>query len=148
MTGVQTCALPIFGTLRRELHPILRDEVYRIAGEAMRNAFRHADAKQIEVEIRYDERQLRLRVRDDGKGIDPKLLSHDGREGHFGLRGMRERAKLIGGKLTVWSELDSGTEVELSIPASRAYTAPGDGQRSWLAEKFAKFSRKDTELKS
>jgi signal transduction histidine kinase len=105
------------------------------------------DAKQIEVEIRYDERQLRLRVRDDGKGIDPKLLSQDGREGHFGLRGMQERAKLVGGKLTVWSELDSGTEVELSIPASRAYTAP-DGQRSWLAEKFAKLSGKDTELKS
>ena len=132
----------------RELHPILRDEVFRIGGEAMRNAFRHADAKQIEVEIRYDERQLRLRVRDDGKGIDPKLLSHDGREGHFGLRGMRERAKLIGGKLTVWSELDSGTEVELSIPASRAYTAPSDGQRSWLAEKFAKISQRDTERKS
>ena len=132
----------------RELHPILRDEVFRIAGEGMRNAFRHADAKQIEVEIRYDERQLRLRVRDDGKGIDPELLSDDGREGHFGLRGMRERAKLIGGKLTVWSELDSGTEVELSIPANRAYSAHGDGQRSWLAEMFAKLSGKDTELKS
>ena len=49
-----------------------------------------------------------MRVRDDGKGIEPKLLSHDGREGHFGLRGMRERAKLIGGKLTVWSELTAG----------------------------------------
>jgi len=131
----------------RELHPILRDEVFRIAGEGMRNAFRHAGAKQIEVEIRYDERQLRLRVRDDGKGIDPKLLSDNGREGHFGLRGMRERAKLIDGKLTVWSELDSGTEVELSIPADRAYTV-SDGQRSWLAEKLAKLSDKDTELKS
>jgi len=131
----------------RNLHPILRDEVFRIAGEAMRNAFRHAGAKQIEVEIHYDDRRLRVRMRDDGKGIDSKLLSDDGREGHFGLRGMRERAKLIGGKLTVWSELDSGTEVELSIPASRAYTA-ADGQRSWLAEKFAKLSGKDTELKS
>ncbi len=139
--GVQVEGTP------RNLHPILRDEVYRITGEAMRNAFRHADAKQIEVEIHYDERQIRLRVRDDGKGINPKLLSDDGREGHFGLRGMQERAKLIGGKLTVWSELDSGTEVELSIPASRAYTALVE-QRSWLAEKFAKFSRKDTELKS
>jgi signal transduction histidine kinase/streptogramin lyase len=132
----------------RDLHPILRDEVFRIAGESMRNAFRHANAKQIEVEIRYDERQLRVRVRDDGKGIDQKLLSDDGREGHFGLRGMRERAKLIGGKLTVWSELDSGTEVELSLPASRAYTVPGEGQRSWLAEKFAKLTGKNTELKS
>ena len=114
----------------------------------MRNAFRHAGAKQIEVEIRYDERQLRLRVRDDGKGIDPKLLSDHGPEGHFGLRGMRERARLIGGKLTVWSELDSGTEVELTIPANRAYTASGDVQRSWLADKFAKLSGNDTELKS
>ncbi|MGO9437609.1 MAG: two-component regulator propeller domain-containing protein [Terracidiphilus sp.] len=139
--GVQVEGTP------RNLHPILRDEVYRIAGEAMRNAFLHADAKQIEVEMHYDERQIRLRVRDDGKGINPKLLSDDGREGHFGLRGMRERAKLIGGKLTVWSELDAGTEVELSIPAARAYTAP-DGQRSWLAEKLANLSRKDTELKS
>ena len=112
----------------------------------MRNAFHHADAKQIEVEIHYDDRRLRVRVRDDGKGIDPKLLSDGGREGHFGLRGMRERARLIGGKLTVWSELDAGTEVELSIPAARAYTAP-DGQRSWLAEKLANL-RKDTELKS
>ncbi len=92
------------------------------------------------------DRRLRVRVRDDGKGIDPKLLSDDRREGHFGLPGMRERAKLIGGKLTVWSELDSGTEVELRIPASRAYTA-ADGQRSWLAEKFAKLSGKDTELR-
>jgi hypothetical protein len=61
---------------------------------------------------------------------------------------MRERAKLMGGKLTVWSELDSGTEAELGIPANRAYTAPSDGQRSWIAEKFAKFSGKDMELKS
>ena len=106
----------------RDLHPILRDEVYRITGEGIRNAFRHAEAKQIEVEIHYDDRRLRVRVRDDGKGIDPKLLSDGEPEGHFGLRGMRERAKLIGGKLTVWSELDAGTEVELSIPAARAYT--------------------------
>ena len=133
----------------RDLHPILRDEVFRIAGEAMRNAFRHSDAKQIEVEIRYDERQLRLRVRDDGKGIDPKVLSDQGREGHYGLRGMRERAKLIGGKLTVWSELDAGAEVELSIPGSRAYTAPSEGQRMGLTDKvFAKLSGRGTAKKS
>ena len=119
----------------RSMHPIVRDEVYRVTGEAMRNAFRHAEAQRIEVEIHYDERQLRVRVRDDGKGIDPKLISADGREGHFGLHGMRERAKLIGGNLTLWSELDSGTEVELSIPTARAYTAAGKGHGS-LAEKF------------
>jgi signal transduction histidine kinase len=129
----------------RDLHPILRDEVYRIACEALRNAFKHANAKRIEVEIRYDERQLRLRLRDDGRGIDPKNLEEGGRAGHYGLRGMRERAKLMGGKLTVWSELDSGTEVELRIPASRAYEIPPARRRWWLAEKF---SGRDTEVKS
>ena len=128
--GVQVEGTP------RNLHPILRDEVYRIAGEAMRNAFHHADAQRIEVEIRYDDRQLRVRVRDDGKGIDLKLMG-DGREGHFGLRGMRERAKLIGGKLTMWSELDSGTEVELTIPAARAYVTAPQRRRSGLVEKLA-----------
>jgi len=133
----------------RDLHPILRDEVYRIAGEALRNAFRHAEARRVEVEIRYDERQLRLRVRDDGKGIDPKHLNEEGRAGHFGLRGMRERARLMGGKLTVWSEVETGTEVELSIPAANAYAMADGRRRSWLAEKFAgKLVEKDTERKS
>jgi len=129
----------------RDLHPILRDEVYRIAGEAVRNAFTHAQARRIEVEIRYDERQFRLRVRDDGKGIAPKLMNEDGPTGHYGLRGMRERAKLLGGKLAMWSELDSGTELELRIPASRAYETSPARRRSWLAEKL---SGKDTETKS
>jgi hypothetical protein len=62
-----------------------------------------------------------MHMRDDGKGIDREVLSADGREGHFGLHGMRERAQLVGGKLVVWSELESGTEIELSLPASRAY---------------------------
>jgi signal transduction histidine kinase len=120
----------------RDLHPVLRDEVYRITGEALRNAFRHGRAQRIEVEILYGERWLRLRVRDDGKGIDPKLLSGDGLAGHYGLHGMRERAKLVGGKVAVWSKLDSGTEVELSIPASTAYAKPAR-RRSWLSEKLS-----------
>jgi signal transduction histidine kinase len=124
----------------RNLHPILRDEVYRIAGETLRNAFRHAQARQIEVEIHYDAQQFRLRVRDDGKGIDPEILGEDPRPGHFGLHGMRERAKIVGGQLDVWSELDSGTEVELSIPASRAYATPST-RRSW-------WSGKGSEIKS
>jgi signal transduction histidine kinase len=108
----------------RNLHPILRDEVYRIAGEALRNAFRHAQARRIEVEIRYNERQLRLCIRDDGKGIEPEILGEHSRPGHFGLRGMRERAKIVGGNFEVWSEHDSGTEVELTIPAASAYSKP------------------------
>jgi ligand-binding sensor domain-containing protein/signal transduction histidine kinase len=133
----------------RDLHPILRDEVYRIAGEALRNAFRHAEARRIEVEIRYDERQFGLRVRDDGKGISSKLLNGDERPGHYGIRGMRERARLLGGKLTVWSELDSGTEVELSISAANVYATLDGRRRSRLAEKFTgKLVEKETERKS
>ena len=121
----------------RQLHPVLRDEVYRIAAEALRNAFKHAKARQIELEIRYDSRLLRLRVRDDGQGIDRKVLAEGKREGHFGLSGMRERAKLIGGKLDVWSERASGTEVELIIPASKAYIASSVGRRSGTSERFS-----------
>src|SRR4029077_8406421 len=128
----------------QSLRPILRDEIYRIAGEAVRNAFKHAQAERIEVEIRYDERQLRVRVRDDGKGIDEKYLNENERPGHYGLRGMRERAELLGGKLAVWSELDSGTEVELRIPAARAYEKVPFRRRSWLAEKLL---GKETEMK-
>jgi len=105
------------------LNAIVRDEVYRIAGEALRNAFHHARARQIEVQIRYEARQLRVRVRDDGIGIDPTLLSDEGRPGHWGLRGIRERAKHIGGQLEVWSEHGAGTEVELAVPASVAYAS-------------------------
>ncbi len=106
----------------RDLHPILRDDIYRIAGEALRNAFRHAHARRIEVEITYDDRQFRLQVRDDGKGIDRAVLADD-RLGHFGLPGMRERAELVGGRLDVWSEVGAGTEIDLTIPAAKAYAA-------------------------
>jgi signal transduction histidine kinase/ligand-binding sensor domain-containing protein len=123
------------GGTPRDLHPIVRDEIYRVASEALRNAFRHAQAQQIEVEFRYDERQLRLRVRDDGKGIEATFLTAEGRAGHFGLHGMRERAKLMGGDLTVWTAAESGTEIELIIPAASAYAA--SPQRSWFAEKFS-----------
>jgi len=105
----------------RDLVPVLRDEVFRIAIEALRNAFRHAKASRIEVDIHYDQRQLRLRVQDDGKGIDQGVLSAGERIGHHGLPGMQERAKLAGGKLTLRSKPNSGTEIELTIPASIAY---------------------------
>src|SRR5262249_20216733 len=104
-----------------DLAPLVRDDVHRIAGEAVRNAFRHAQASRIEVEIHYERRQLRVRILDNGKGIDPTVLSEGGRAGHFGLPGMQERAKFVGGKLTVRRRVDAGTELELTIPASVAY---------------------------
>jgi nitrate/nitrite-specific signal transduction histidine kinase len=79
-----------------------------------------------------------LRVRDDGKGIDATFLTGEGHAGHFGLHGMRERVKLIGGKLTVWTAADSGTEIELIIPAARAYVASPRG--SWFSEMFSRKS--------
>jgi signal transduction histidine kinase/ligand-binding sensor domain-containing protein len=104
----------------RRLNPVVRDEAYRIAGEALRNAFRHAQARRITVEIRYDKRQFRLRVRDDGTGINQDTMQRQP-SGHFGLPGMRERAEIVGGHLEVWSKLNSGTHVELSIPGPIAY---------------------------
>jgi len=105
----------------KDLSPMLQDEVYRISREMIRNAFAHAAATHIEVEIRYDRDKLRLRVRDDGKGIDPKVLHAGGQPGHFGIPGMRERAQRIGAHLDFWSEVGAGAEVELTVPASLAY---------------------------
>ena len=106
----------------RDLHPILRDETYKIAAEGLRNAFRHSGAKRVEVEIRYDNEQFQLRIRDDGKGIDAAVLEAKAAERHYGLPGMRERATVMGGKITIWSKVDTGTEIELRIPAGAAYS--------------------------
>jgi ligand-binding sensor domain-containing protein/signal transduction histidine kinase len=121
----------------KELRPIVRDEVYRITGEALRNAFRHAQATRIEVDIRYSSQDLRLRIRDNGKGIDAQLLGNQGRTGHFGLHGMRERAKLMGGNVELWSNVGSGTEIELTIPAANAYETHASRLSSWLSRKDA-----------
>jgi signal transduction histidine kinase len=114
---------------QKDLPPMLQDEIYRISREVIRNAFAHAAASHIEVEIRYDRDQLRLRVRDDGKGIDPKVLQAGGRPGHFGIRGMRERAERIGAHLDFWSESGAGAEVELTVPALLAYQTPRSRHR-------------------
>jgi signal transduction histidine kinase len=108
----------------RDLHPIVRDDIHRIAREALRNAFHHAQADRIEAEVTYGARELRLRIRDDGKGIDPQDLG-GGRLRHWGLAGMRERAVQIGAQLHLWSEVGAGTEVELRVPRGVAYIAPG-----------------------
>jgi signal transduction histidine kinase/ligand-binding sensor domain-containing protein len=102
------------------VRPTLLGEIYCIAQESLGNAFRHAQAQHIETEITYGE-SLRLRFRDDGKGIDSSVIEHGGRPGHWGLPGIRERAKQIGAQLEIWSELGAGTQIELSIPGSIAY---------------------------
>jgi signal transduction histidine kinase len=112
----------------RMLDVLIRDEVYRVAREAIRNAFRHARAAHIEAELVYRWTHFCVRVRDDGIGIDPHVLAQGGREGHWGLPGMRERASSFKGEFNVWSQTGAGTEVELNIPAQVAYVRP---TRSW-----------------
>ena len=112
----------------RALVPLVRDEAYRVAQEAFRNAVQHADANAIEAELTFGDRTFTLRIRDDGSGFDPERLEHSERSGHWGVRGMRERAAAIQGKCEVWSEKGAGTEVELTVPAGVAYAKAGARQ--------------------
>jgi signal transduction histidine kinase len=120
----------------RQLRPGFQQDLYRIVHEAVTNAFRHANATHIEVELRYAARMLRLRIRDDGKGIDASILKARERQGHWGLTGMEERARASRTQLEIWSEFNRGTEIELTAPANVAYAAAG---RS-LWERFRKGS--------
>jgi signal transduction histidine kinase len=104
----------------RPLDPIVQDEAFRIGREALANAFQHSGASKIEVELTYDRIEIRLRIRDDGNGIDPGIVE-TGKPGHWGLSGMRERANQVGATLNIWSRLNAGTEIDLAIPARVAY---------------------------
>ncbi len=105
----------------RALHSVVCDEAYWIGREALLNAFHSADARQVELELTYWRNELRLRIRDDGRGIDPAILEAGGRPGHWGIRGMRERAGRIGAHLQISSRSGAGTEIDLRIPGSLAY---------------------------
>ena len=121
--------LSVDGT-SRPLRPAIRDDVYRVGHEALINAFRHAHAKKIELELQYTAKFFRVLVRDDGDGME-SIIVKEGKEGHWGLPGMRERAQEIGGKLKVWSRARVGTEVELTIPSHIAYEIDGN-EGNWL----------------
>ena len=114
----------------RDLHPTIREECYSIGREAIINALQHSQCRNIEVEIIYEPREFRLRIRDDGLGIGPDVLAKGGRDHHWGLRGMRERADRIGAKLELWSRPEFGTEVDLMVPAATAYRANGGNKDS------------------
>ena len=119
----------------RDLHPIVREEGLLIGREALSNAFRHARARNIEAEVSFGDSALHVRIRDDGLGISSTVLEAGGTPGHFGLVGMRERAKKLGAHLEVWSKPGAGTEVDLRVPADVAYKrspAESHGIRSWL----------------
>jgi signal transduction histidine kinase/ligand-binding sensor domain-containing protein len=124
--ATDTCALqgsmtPTFSAVgeARDLHPIVRDEIYRIGYEAIHNACRHSEASRLDVELRYDH-DLVVCVKDNGKGIDAQVAA-EGKDEHFGLRGMRERAARIGAEFTLTTSADSGTEITLVVPGNVAF---------------------------
>lgn len=115
----------------RHLNPLVREEVWRIAGEALRNSFHHANARRIAVTLHYGAQQFRLTVVDDGKGIEAATLEGQQPASHFGLPGMRERAAIIGGQLEVRSTIGRGTEVELRVPGHNAYEGATHTEHWW-----------------
>jgi signal transduction histidine kinase/ligand-binding sensor domain-containing protein len=120
-TGQTTAYRVIVEGRPRQLNPAARDDVYRIGREALVNAFRHSGATAIEIEIEYAPSELRLFVRDDGRGIDPQI-ARTGTAGHWGIAGMNERAARIGASLTIRSRAAAGTEIELRVPGRTAFT--------------------------
>jgi signal transduction histidine kinase/ligand-binding sensor domain-containing protein len=111
----------------RSLHPVAFQELFKVGKEALGNAFRHSSAHLIEAELNYELNELRIRIRDDGTGIDSTILQQGHRDGHFGLPGMRERAQKVGAHLDVWSKSGAGTEVEIRIAARVAYLSEPNG---------------------
>jgi signal transduction histidine kinase len=111
-------SLQVSGQIQ-EMHPIVRDEVYRIGYESIRNACAHSQATKLRVELSYAQ-DLSLRIWDNGLGIDPDIL-HRGKRGHFGLQGMRERTARIMGKFSIESSADSGTVITLAVPGGIIY---------------------------
>ena len=124
----------------RDLHPLVLEECYCIGREAIINALSHSDGQHVEAEITYDSRQFRLRVRDDGRGIDPEILEAGGRAGHWGLQGMHERAQKIGGQLSFWSRPATGTEVELTVPAATAYRNSSQNSKRLFSRRFTRIN--------
>ena len=106
---------------RRDISAVVQEELHKIGREALFNAFRHAHAKKIEVEVHFGIFELRLRFRDNGLGIDPAILREGRVPDHYGLPGMKERARKIGGHFELWSRPGAGTEIEVRIPSAIAY---------------------------
>jgi len=129
----------VLGT-SREMHPIVRDEVYRVGYEAIRNSCEHSRASRLEVKLEYAQ-GLSLNVVDNGIGIDPGVLQH-GKEGHFGLKGMKERADRIGAKLTLISTPNIGTELNLIVPGEIIFRKTGAGKERWLNTLFRRTNGK------
>ena len=133
-----TFGLAVIGE-SRVLRPAVQYEVFRIGSEAITNALTHSGGNSIQVELEYVN-GLRLRVRDNGKGIPPDVLE-SGKEGHFGLEGMRERAERIGASLEVYSRVGTGTEVCLMISGHLAFEASNASMAARVLSRITSFGR-------
>lgn len=122
----------------RQIHPLVAAEIRRILGEALFNIARHARAGSVDVSLTYGDRQLGVQIRDDGVGIPSSVLARGGRDGHFGLIGMRERAERIGGALSIDSIDGKGTDVILTLPAPLAYAEHAQGWRAHLPWRYSR----------
>ena len=134
--GMRTQSMPSYRMViegkPRELSPNVRDDIYKIAREAVRNAYQHAHAQQIEVKVIFGNEELKVRVLDDGIGLDPAILLRGQLAGHWGLPGMRERSEGIGGHFNVRSEPNAGTEVDLTISSAIAYSDSARPRYRWI----------------
>lgn len=123
---------------KRDLDTVVQEELQKIGREALFNAYRHSNASQIEVEVHFGIFEFRIRVRDNGVGIDPVVLRVGSMTGHFGLPGMRERVARIGGRLELWSRPGAGTEIEIRVPGGIAYrqseknASPKNASPGWI----------------
>ena len=116
----------------RELHPIPCEEIYGIAREALANAFQHSGAERVELELIYGDSELTVRIRDNGVGLDEQTRKF-GKTDHWGLRGMRERTRSLGGQLAIWSHEGAGTEIELALSSAIAYVeTPSNSRTKWF----------------
>lgn len=123
--------------MARPLRPVIRDEIYLVGREALVNAFRHSRASQIEAELDYAAHSFRVVVRDNGCGIEPQVLAA-GRDGHWGLSGMRERAERMGARLKIFSRAAAGTEIELLVPGPVAFeSGPSDPPTGWFSRLYS-----------
>jgi signal transduction histidine kinase/ligand-binding sensor domain-containing protein len=138
LAGHMAVSLSVVGDVR-EMHPIVRDEIYRIGYEAIRNAQSHSGGSRLDVELTYGH-DLSLRVHDNGVGIDPTLSDHE-KDGHFGIRGMRERAARIGGKLNVVGSSASGTEITVVVPGANSFVNSSANPISRLQRLFRRHSK-------
>lgn len=114
----------------RRLHPSVEMALFRIAQEALRNVERHADASTARVELRFEDAEVHLQVRDDGRGfVVPDDLGTLARSGRLGTLGMRERAELVGGNLQVCARVGEGTQVAAVVPLDPAWESPTGPRR-------------------